>query len=95
MVRFVSIDELCSGSAVWRSLAREKELVVTASGKRIAVLSAMTASTLEASLATVREARAIVAVATIQQRARETGADQLTLKDVSAEIDAVRRSRDG
>ena len=44
---FVSVRELRSQSAaVWRSLAREKDLVVTSNGKPIAVLSATTASTL-------------------------------------------------
>ena len=95
-MEFVSVRELRSQSAaVWRSLAREKDLVVTSNGKPIAVLSATTASSLEASLAALRQARAQLAVAAIQQRARETGADRLTLAEVNAEIDAVRRSRDG
>ena len=95
MVEFVSIRDLCRRSAtVWRSLAREKDLVVTSNGKPIAVLSATTPSTLEASLAALRQARAQHAVAAMQQRVRETGADRLTLEDVNTEIDAVRRGRD-
>jgi len=78
---------------VWRSLAREKSLVVTSNGKPIAVLSATTASTLEASLSTLRQARAQHAVAAMQRRAHETGADRLILEDVNAEVDAVRRTR--
>ena len=95
-MKFVSVRELRSRSAaVWRSLAREKDLVVTLNGKPIAVLSATTASTVEASLAALRQARAQLALAAMHRRAHETGADRLTLEDVSAEIDAVRRSRDG
>ena len=95
-MEFVSVRELRSRSAaVWSSLAREKDLVVTSNGKPIAVLSATTASTLEASLAALRQARAQLAVSAMQQRARETGADRMTLEDVNAEIDAVRRNRDG
>ena len=94
-MEFISVRELRSRSAaVWRSLATEKDLVVTSNGKPIALLSATTASTLEASLAALRQARAQLAVAGMQQRARETGADRLTLEDVNAEIDEVRRSRD-
>ena len=70
-------------------------MVVTSNGKPIAVLSATTASTLEASLAALRQARAQLAVAAMQRRARETGADRLTFEEVDVEIDAVRRSRDG
>ena len=95
-MEFVSVRELRSRSAaVWRSLAREKDLVVTSNGKPIAVLSATTASTLEASLAALRQARAQLAVAAMQRGALETGADRLTLEEVNAEIDAIRRSRDG
>ena len=95
-MKCVSVRELRSRSAaVWRSLAREKDLVVTAKGKPIAVLSATTTSTLKASLAALRQARAQLAVGAMQRRARETGADRLTLEDVNAEIDAVRRSREG
>ena len=82
-------------AAVWRSLAREKDLVVTSNGKPIAVLSATTASTLEMSLAALRQARAQLAVTAMQQRARETGTDRLTLEEINAEIDAARQTRSG
>ena len=96
MVEFVSLCELRSQSEdVWRSLAQEKDLVVTSNGKPIAILSATTEATLEASLAALRQARAQLAVAAMQQRARETRADRLTLEDVNAEISAARRARSG
>ncbi len=91
---FVSVRELRTRSAaVWKTLNREKELVVTSNGKPIAVLSSTTASTLEASLAAFRQARAQLAVAAMQQRAQETGADGLSLEDINAEIRAARRRR--
>ncbi len=56
LVEFVSVRELRSRSAAdWRSLAREKDVVGTSNGKPIAVLSATTASTVEASLAALRQ----------------------------------------
>ncbi len=70
-----------------------KDLVVTSNGKPIAVLSATTATTLEASLAALRQARAQLAVAAMQRRAKEAGAHQFTLDDVNAEIEAARRQR--
>ena len=91
---FISVRELRTQSAaVWDALSKEKDLVVTSNGKPIAVLSATTASTLDASLAALRQARAQLAVAAMQQRAQETGSDRLTLDDVNAEIEAVRRQR--
>ena len=91
---FVSVRDLRTRSAaVWDALSEEKVLVVTSNGKPIAVLSATTSSTLEASLAALRQARAQLAVAAMQQRAQETGTDRLTLDDINAEIEAARRQR--
>ena len=93
---FVSIRQLRTESAaVWEALAASKDLVVTSNGKPIAVLSATTATTLEASLAALRQARAQLAVAAMPRSAKETGADQFTLDDVNAEIEAARRQRKG
>lgn len=91
---FVSVRQLRTESAaVWEALAAAKDLVITSNGKPIAVLSATTGATLEASLVALRQARAQLAVAAMQRRAKETGADQFTLDDVNAEIEAARRQR--
>ena len=88
----ISVRQLRTESAaVWDALAESKDLVVTSNGKPIALLSAVSATTLEASLAALRRARAQLAVAAMQQCAKETGADRLTLVDLNAEIEAVRR----
>ena len=95
-MEFVSVRELRSRSAaVWRALAREKDLVVTSNGKPIAVLSATTGSTLEDSLAALRQARAQIAVVAMQRRAGEVGTDRMTLDEINAEIGAARRKRHG
>ena len=91
---FISVRQLRTESAaVWEALAASKDLVVTSNGKPIAVLSATTAATLETSLVALRQARAQMAVVAMQRRAREGGADLLTLDDVNAEIEAARRQR--
>ena len=64
---FVSVRELRTRSAaVWDALSKEKDLVVTSNGMPIAILSATSTSTLEASLAALRQARAQLAVAAMQ-----------------------------
>lgn len=93
-VDFVSVRQLRIQSAdVWAALAESQDLVVTSNGKPIAILSATTAKTLDASLAALRQARAQLAVVAMQRRARETGADKLSLDDINAEIDAARGER--
>ena len=93
-MRLISVRELRGRSAaVWRTLAVEKDLVVTSHGKPIAVLSATSEEHLEESLRAVGRARAQAAVAAIRQASRDRGTDRLSLDEINAEVDAVRRSR--
>ena len=95
-MKSVSVGELCGRSAAgWRTLAYETDLVVTSRGIPIAILSATTVSTLEESLAALRQARAQLAVAAMQQRASEIGADGMVLDEINGEIVLARRVRDG
>lgn len=93
-MNFVTVRELRGKSAaVWDALASKGDLVVTSNGKPIAILSSTTAETLEASLTALRHARAQLAVAEMQARARESGADRMTLEEINAEIAKVRSQR--
>lgn len=93
-MEFISIRDLRSRSAeVWNSLTEKQDLVVTSNGKPIAVLSAATASTLDATLNALRQARAQLAVVEMQRRAREAGLDKWSLEQVNAEIRAARHER--
>ena len=93
-MRFVSVRELRGKSAaIWKELAEEKDLVVTSNGKPVALLSATSEDTLEESLAAVRRARALAAVTAMQQASLKGSLDRLSLKEIDAEIAAVRQGR--
>lgn len=93
-MRFVSVRELRGQSAaVWKTLANEKDLIVTSNGKPIALLSAMSDENLEESLSALRRARAQAAATAMQQASVRAGTDRLSLQDINAEIDATRRQR--
>ena len=93
-MRFVSVRELRNQLAsVWKVLSEEKDLVITSNGKPIALLSAMVEEDLEESLGAVRRARAQAAATALQQSSLQAGTDHLSLEDINAEIDAVRRER--
>ena len=95
-MRFVSVRELRGRSAaVWKTLADEKDLVVTSNGKPIAVLSATSEELVEESLRAVRRARAQVAVDAVQQASVKAGTDRMSLDEINREIDAARRTRAG
>ena len=81
-MEFISIRDLRSRSAaVWDSLTENQDLVVTSNGKPVAVLSAASASTLDATLKALRQARTQLAVV------------EWSLEQVNAEVQAARRER--
>jgi antitoxin (DNA-binding transcriptional repressor) of toxin-antitoxin stability system len=93
-MKFLSVRDLRSKSAqIWQDLPAERELVITNNGRPIAILAAINESNLEESLAAFRQARAVEAVATLQKRSADQGANTLTLDEINAEIKAVRQSR--
>ncbi len=93
-MKFVSVRDLRGKSAeIWRELPDEREMVITSNGRPVAILAAVNESNLEESLAAFRRARAIGAVASLQRRAVESGADALSADDIETEIASVREAR--
>lgn len=93
-MKFLSVRDLRSKSAqVWQDLPLERELIITSNGRPIAILAAISESNLEESLTAFRQARAVEAVASLQRRSADNGANNLTMDEIDAEIRAVRKSR--
>lgn len=93
-MRFVTVRDLRSESArIWRSLSKDKELVITSNGKPIAILTATDEGSVEESLAAIRRARAEAAVAALRESSAQQGTRRLSAKAINAEIAAARRER--
>jgi len=93
-MKFISVRDLRGKSAeVWKDLPREREVVVTSNGRPIAILSAVNESNLEESISAIRQARAAEAVMSLQRRSVERGTDGIAMKEIDAEIKAVRENR--
>ena len=93
-MNLVSVRELRNNSAsVWKNLAKAKDLVVMSNGRPIAILSETNSNDFEKSLNALRQARAQLAVSSMQQSALETGAHKLNLEEVNEEIREARRER--
>jgi len=93
-MQFVTVRDLRSRSAqVWRRLSAERDLVVTSRGKPIALLTSVADDDLEESLNAIRADRAMAAVEAMQRRSEKMGGDRMTLKEINAIIDDVRRRR--
>lgn len=93
-MKFISVRDLRGKSAeIWRTLPREREVVLTSNGRPVAILSAVNESNLEESLSAIRQARAAEAVMSLQRRSVEQGTDGITMDEIDAEIKAVRGKR--
>jgi antitoxin (DNA-binding transcriptional repressor) of toxin-antitoxin stability system len=93
-MKFVSVRDLRGKSAqLWKELPEEREMVITSNGRPIAILSAISESNLEESLAALRQARAVKAVASLQRRSVEQGTDRISMGEINAEIKVVRKKR--
>jgi antitoxin (DNA-binding transcriptional repressor) of toxin-antitoxin stability system len=95
-MRHITMRDLQRRSGeVWRVLAEERDMVITFRGKPVAILSAVTPECLEDSLAALRQARAVVAVAAMQRRSVATGKHRMTQTQIRAEIAAARKTISG
>lgn len=93
-MKLVSVRDFRSKSGkVWSDLAREKDLLLTSNGKPIALVSAVSEEDVEDSLAALRQVRATIAVARMQSRSVVQGTSKISLKEINAEIAAVRKQR--
>jgi prevent-host-death family protein len=93
-MKFVSIRDLRGKSAdIWKKLSDEGEMVITSNGRPIAILAAINESNLEESLSAFRQARAVEAVASLQRLSIEQGTDKISMDEIDAEIEAVRKKR--
>lgn len=79
---------------VWEKLKGEKDLVVTLNGKPIAILSGIRGENLEQILNSVRQARGIAAMRSIQKQAVERGLDKMTMKEIDEVIRKTRQEMD-
>jgi len=66
-------------------------MVITNNGKPIALLMPLSDKTLEETISAVRRAKAINAVKMIQQQSLENGTDKMSLKEINAIINRVRK----
>lgn len=93
-MRFITVRDLRSHSGqVWKELGHGGELVLTANGKPIALLSGVTEDNVEETLVALRHARATAAVGAMQRASVAAGTHRLTSAEIQAEIAAARRER--
>ena len=74
-------------------MRKEKEIVLTCSGKTFALLTSMSSDTLEEALTMTRQFRTYVNIAHLQEQYAKKGKDKISFEEINAEIATVRRKR--
>jgi antitoxin (DNA-binding transcriptional repressor) of toxin-antitoxin stability system len=91
-MKFVSVRDFRTSSAkIWKTLTEEREMVVTNTGKPIALLTPLSDRTLENTLSAIRQAKAINAVKLIQQESLKRGMEKITMEEIDEEIKRIRK----
>lgn len=91
-MKFVSVRELrLKPGEVWKAAKIEKDLVITANGRPIAILTGVDENTFEQELATIQRARALTALDRLHKKSVENGTHKISEKEIQVEIDKARR----
>ena len=89
----ISVSDLQKKPAKqWLQSARKGDLVITSKGQPVAVLIRIPSASMESTRALLRSVRALQAQASLQQAAAASGASELSMPDIDAEIAASRRA---
>ena len=93
-MKFITAKSLrTEASSLWADLPKEQELVITLNGKPVAIMTATNDKDFENSLRAIRRARAVEAVAALQESSAREGRDKISEEEIEAEIKKARSSR--
>ena len=90
-MKFVSVRDLrLKPGDVWKLAKREKDLVITANGRPMAILTGVDEDTFEEELDVIQRARALKALDSIHRDSVTKGTNRISNEEIRSEIDAVR-----
>jgi len=93
-MEFITVRDLRTRpSQIWDKLRQKHDLILTSSGRPIAVLSHIDEGVVEETLAALRRARAQAALSRLRAAAAAQGRDHLSPDEIEAEIAAARAER--
>lgn len=93
-MKFISIRDLRKDTAkLRRDLEADREIVLTANGRPIAVMTRVGAENFEEEVVAIRRARARAALSRMRIRAEAEGLDRLSMDQIDAIVAQVRRER--
>jgi prevent-host-death family protein len=94
-MKFVTVrDFRIRPGNVWKKLEENEEVVITSSGKPIALLTSISDVDFDEKLRILRRTKAELAVSRMRKIAIKRGISNLGRKEIEPEISAVRRTRE-
>ncbi len=93
-MKFITVRDLRTKPAgIWKELPRHEGMIITNNGKPTALLSPLSDSNLEETIAAIRKAKAINALKQMHEISKLQGNDKMSLKEINHEISQVRKPR--
>ena len=93
-MEFITVRDLRTRpSQIWDKLRQQRDLILTSSGRPIAVLSHIDEGGVEETLTALRRARAQAALSRMRADAAAQGQDRLSSDEIEDEIAAARAER--
>jgi antitoxin (DNA-binding transcriptional repressor) of toxin-antitoxin stability system len=92
-MKFITVRDFRTTPAqIWKDLPAEQEIVITNNGKPIALLTPLSDADIEDTVSAVRRARAATALKKMRGLSIKAGRSEMTMEEISAEIQAYRKS---
>lgn len=93
-MKFVSVRDLrLKPKKIWKLAKEEKDLVITANGRPVAILTGTDEESFEEQLNAIRRARTLLALESVQAESVRKGTHQIRREQIDDEIRAARRDR--
>lgn len=93
-MKFVSVRDLrLKPKKIWKLAKEEKDLVITANGRPVAILTGTDEESFEEQLNAIRRARTLLALESVQAESVRKGTHQISREQIDDEIRAARRDR--
>ena len=94
-MKFVSVRDLrLKPGKVWKMAKEERDVILTVNGRPVAILTGVDENSVEREVETIRRARALQALDSLQVDSIKKRTHRITGDRIAEEIRAVRKSRE-
>ncbi|MEE4359740.1 MAG: type II toxin-antitoxin system Phd/YefM family antitoxin [Desulfococcaceae bacterium] len=91
-MKFMSTSDLgISPENIWQTTKQKQDIIITADGRPIAILTGVNENTFEDELDAIKRARALRALDMLHEESVRKGTNIISDEDIEAEIDTVRK----